>query len=294
MAAPVHKLPPVLSRWRALIVTLLAASLPAAAQIIDTGTGEALGEQALADRLRASDVVLLGELHDNATHHAARGQLIARFASKGTTVIAEHLPMDARVASRREGGELRPMLEAAGFDASGWGWPLHEPLFSAIVDGGIALVGGNLPKGMSRHLATRGEAALPGPVADAVRRAVLEPAALSLLDQDLIDGHCGKLPERYLPMMRLVQRATDAALASALMRHRPSVLVAGNGHVRKDVGVPQVLRAVAPRLRVTSVAFLERGSEGPELIKSLSGRYDIVWFTEGARRSDPCESFQLQ
>ena len=125
MASPVNKLPPVLRRCRALIVTLLAAALPAAAQIMDTGTGQVLDEQALADRLRASDVVLLGELHDNPAHHAARGQLIARFAGKGTTVIAEHLPMDARVASRREGGELRPMLEAAGFDASGWGWPLH-------------------------------------------------------------------------------------------------------------------------------------------------------------------------
>ena len=282
---------------RLLTLLLLAmATFPAAAQILDTRSGEELSEQALLERLRASDLVLLGELHDNAAHHASRGQLIARLAAKGTTVVAEHLPMDKRVASRRGSGDsdLRRTLEAAGFDAQGWGWPLHEPLFDAVLGGGLALVGGNLPGGLSRQLATRGEAALPAALADAVRRSALTPTMLAVLDQDLVEGHCGKLPERYLPMMRLVQRATDASLAVALIRHRPSVLVAGNGHIRKDVGVPQVLRAVEPQLNVVSVAFLERSGERPELIKSLSDRYDIVWFTEGAQRTDPCENFQLQ
>jgi uncharacterized iron-regulated protein len=281
-----------------LLTTLLLAlaAWPAAAQIIDTRSGEELSEQALLERLRASDLVLLGELHDNAAHHTARGQLIARLARKGTTVVAEHLPMDKRVAARRGGGgdDLKRALETAGFNAAGWSWPVHEPLFDAVLGSGIGLVGGNLPGGMSRQLATRGEAALPAALADAVRRSALTPAMLAVLDQDLVDGHCGKLPERYLPMMRLVQRATDASLAVALMQHRPSVLVAGNGHVRKDVGVPQVLRAVEPQLSVTSVAFLERSGEPPDLIKSLSDRYDIVWFTDGVQRSDPCENFQLQ
>ncbi len=276
-----------------LLLWAATAAMPVAAQIIDLTTGQQISEPVLVERLRERDLVLLGELHDNRAHHAARARLIAHFAGDDATVVAEHLPMDARVVPRAGTG-VRSPLEAAGFDAQGWGWPLHEPLFDGILASGMPVVGGNLPKGMSRQLAARGEDALPETLVQAYRRSTLPPAKLKLLDQDLVDGHCGQLPERYLPIMRLVQRATDVALADALLQHRPAILVAGNGHVRKDVGVPQVLNAVAPQLTVASVAFLEQGSERPELLQSLSGRYDFVWLTEGAQRTDPCENFQLK
>ena len=279
-----------------LLLWMVTSAMPVAAQIIDLANGQRISESTLIERLRERDLVLLGELHDNRAHHTARAQLIARIASDSTTVVSEHLPMDARVAPRivNDATDVRGPLEAAGFDAKGWAWPLHEPLFGGILGSGLAVVGGNLPKGMSRQLATRGDDALPEPLVQSYRRSTLSPATLRLLDQDLVDGHCGQLPERYLPMMRLVQRATDVAMADALLQHSPAILVAGNGHVRKDVGVPQVLHAVAPQLAVASVAFLEHGSERPELLQSLSGRYDFVWLTEGAQRKDPCENFQLK
>ena len=40
-------------------------------------SGEQITEQALTDKLRAQDIVLLGELHDNAHHHALRAGLIS-------------------------------------------------------------------------------------------------------------------------------------------------------------------------------------------------------------------------
>ena len=214
----------------------------AGAQIIDLSSGAQMSEAALAARLREQDVVLLGELHDNPRHHALRAELISRIASRGTTVVAEHLPATARV---RVDGTLQSDLEAAGFDATGWAWPMHQPLFESLRAQGLALVGGNLPKGFSKQLMAKGEAALPAPLAIAYRPSPLSPEATQRLNQDLIDGHCGQLPDRYLAPMRLVQRATDASMADALLGHKPAVLVAGNGHVRRDYGVPQVLRALA-------------------------------------------------
>jgi uncharacterized iron-regulated protein len=83
-------------------------------------------------------------------------------------------------------------------------------------------------------------------------------------------------------------------MTTALLDHRPSVLVAGNGHVRKDYGVPQVINALAPSLKTSAVGFYEGGRDSGELIQSLAGRYDYVWLTDGAERSDPCENFKLQ
>ena len=281
-----------LTRPLVIILSALLLTPPAsAAQIIDLSTGAQISEDALAEQLRTRDVVLLGELHDNARHHALRARLIARFAGKQTTVVAEHLPAPARVTFHHA---LRDDLESAGFDTKGWGWPLHEPLFDAIRVQGLPLVGGNLPKGFSKQLMMKGETALPSVLADAYRKSPLSSAAQGRLDSDLVDGHCGKLPEKYVPPMRLVQRATDLSMAEMLLEHRPSVLVAGNGHVRKDYGVPQVITALAPSANIAAVGFYEEGTDRQELVQSLAGRYDYVWLTERAERSDPCENFKIK
>lgn len=263
----------------------------AAAEILDLASGKEISEPVLAERLRSADIVLLGELHDNPFHHQARAGFIPRFANGKTTIVAEHLPAGGRVTSTGEAGSD---LEAAGFNRSGWGWPLHQPLFESVLGGGYTLIGGNLPAGFSKELITQGQAAMALPMARSYEQSALPDPARAQLEQDLVDGHCGKLPEKYLAPMKLVQRATDISMATALLAHRPAVLVAGNGHVRRDYGVPQVLSALDPSLKISSIGFYENGTDRKELIKSLAGRYDFVWLTDKAERGDPCEDFNLK
>jgi uncharacterized iron-regulated protein len=281
------------SRWQwplSLLALMLVAHV-SHARIIDLHTEQEITEQMLVERLRTQDVVLLGELHDNAQHHALRAGLISQIKRDKLSVIAEYLPSGVRV---KRAGALLSDLEAAGFDAKGWQWPLHSPLFDAVLAANMPLIGGNLPKGFSRQLFEQGESALPAPMARAYQTASLSPEASRHLDQDLIDGHCGKLPDKYLQPMRLVQRATDLSMAQALLDHAPSVLLAGNGHVRKDYGVPQALAALTPALKLAAVGFYEADTPREELVKSLRGRYDIVWISEPAERSDPCENFKIK
>ncbi len=262
-----------------------------AAEILDLASGKEISEPVLAERLRSADIVLLGELHDNPFHHQARAGFIPRFANVKTTIVAEHLPAGGRVTSTGEAGSD---LEAAGFNRSGWGWPLHQPLFESVLGGGYALIGGNLPAGFSKELMTQGQGAMALPMARSYEQSSLPDPARAQLEQDLVDGHCGKLPEKYLAPMKLVQRATDISMATALLAHRPAVLIAGNGHVRRDYGVPQVLSALDPSLKIRSIGFYESGTDRKELIKSLAGRYDFVWLTDKVERGDPCEDFNLK
>lgn len=262
-----------------------------AAEILDLASGKEISEPVLAERLRSADIVLLGELHDNPFHHQARAGFIPRFADGKTTIVAEHLPAGRRVTAT---GDVGSDLEAAGFNRSGWGWPLHQPLFESVLGRGYALIGGNLPAGFSKELVAQGQAAMALSMARSYEQSILSDTARIQLEQDLIDGHCGKLPEKYLAPMKLVQRATDISMATALLAHRPAVLVAGNGHVRRDYGVPQVLVALDPSLKITSVGFYESGTDHAELIKSLTGRYDFIWLTDKTQRSDPCEDFKLK
>lgn len=264
------------------------------AEIIKVATGQVLSAETLAEMVSSSDVVLLGELHDDPKHHQARGELIAAMARSGRagmTVVAEHLPAGSRVVFA---DASLPALEAAGFNKISWGWPLHAPLFDAIREAGLPLIGGNLPKGLSKEIVKNRKKAFPAAVAGIFNAAPLSDSARKKLDQDLIDGHCGQLPQRYLEPMQLAQRATDISMAIALKDNKPAVLVAGNGHVRKDYGVPQVLAAVAPSLTVTTIGFYERTAASTELLPALAGIYDYVWITDAIERTDPCEDFKLK
>lgn len=273
------------------VLAMLLISPQTFAQIIDLSSGKELSEQALVERLGMADIALLGELHDNRLHHALRGQLIARLAGKGRTVVAEHLPQGAPVSFA---ADTRADLVAAGFDPAGWDWPTHEKLYEQIRASGTPLIGGNLPREQSRQIFMQGVTALPDRMAQTYEKSRLDAAVEKTLTRDLIDGHCGKLPDRYQSRMRFAQRVTDITLAHTLLDHRPAVLVAGNGHVRKDYGVPQVIAATVPQLRQISVGFIERSTDSQELIQSLGAQYDVVWLTDRTERKDPCENFDLK
>lgn len=268
-----------------LFSTLLSA------QIIDSRTGKETDESALLEILKSADFVLLGELHDNKFHHEVRGRLITRFADLGRVVVSEHLPAPNQVTFQ---STTKADLEAAGFDAQGWDWPMHQSLYEPIKNKGLRVVGGNLPKEDARRMFLQGASSLPERMAKTYSQSRLDEAAERKLDHDLVEGHCGKLPDKYLLRMRFSQRMTDLSLAHNLLDHRPSLLIAGNGHVRRDYGVPQILASVAPDRKVVSVGFLERGGDLQELRQSVEGQYDFIWITERAERKDPCENFKLK
>ena len=269
-------------------LTLLSAL--ASAQIIDVRTGKAIDESALAEILKSADIVLLGELHDNKFHHEARGRLIARFADH-RTVVSEHLPAPNQVTFQ---SEIKTDLIAAGFDAEGWDWPIHQSLYEQIKNKGLSLVGGNLPKEEARRMFLQGVSSLPERMAQTYTQSRLDETAERKLDHDLVEGHCGKLPEKYLLRMRFAQRLTDLSLTHNVLDRKPSLLIAGNGHVRRDYGVPQMLASIAPQLKVLNVGFLEQGSSTQDLLQSIAGQYDFIWITERAERKDPCENFKLK
>ena len=64
------------------------------------------------------------------------------------------------------------------------------------------------------------------------------------------------------------------------------VPIAGNGHVRKDVGVARWLNQIAPILTVRSEGFVEGGDS--------AGRYDAAPQLKPQQRDDPCAKFKTK
>jgi uncharacterized iron-regulated protein len=86
---------------------------------------------------------------------------------------------------------------------------------------------------------------------------------------------------------------TDAMLRASAGGH-PAWLVAGNGHVRRDYGVPRMLTVLEPGKKVVVVGFLEREPDGALPSEAERAVYDVVWITERAEREDPCKAFRSQ
>lgn len=220
----------------------------------------------------------------------------------------EWTPADLDAAADR-------LAEAGQLDRRGWGWPLHRPLLVACLRRGARIVGANLEPEEARSIARQADAALP----EEIRTLLAADKAWSAADQAAIEaeidaGHCGLLPRARWPAMALAQRARDAAMALAVHaagrdprspgRSGTSrvALIAGNGHVRRDLGVPRLLIALGMRpAALHAVGYLEAPpAQARSLAGSVAGRpaatgspplgllYDQVVYTTALRRDDPC------
>ena len=309
-----------MSHWRGAGIALLAAAsalcagpghaVEAAAPAVgveasvDTpqdASGHPLDVAALAERLRSLRHVLLGEIHDNAEQHRLRAALLRALLADGrpTWVVFEQLDREHNAKVMAAPRDTDALITAGQLDRQAWDWPLHRPLFDAVLAAGATVVGGNLSRAEASRVVRGGVAQAPSDlqrwlVAGASAGAqppVWTPAQESALRQQIDEGHCGALPPSMLAPMAWAQRARDAALAATMLSAPADarvVLVAGNGHVRRDTGVPHYLSA-APVNGMVSVGFLERGPDGSRV---SDGPYDEVVYTAPAVRADPCVSLQ--
>lgn len=240
----------------------------------------------MADLPRA-DVVIVGEVHDNPAHHRAQAAIIA--ALSPSAVVFEMLPVG------RHPAVTPAMWVETGFPD----YALYHPIFDAL--GAAAIYGAALPIDAVRAAIGSGAAAQFGPEAALYGLdQPLDPAEQTQRQAGQQAAHCDALPDPMLPGMVEAQRLRDAAFARAVLAAHaqhggPVVLVTGNGHARRDWGVPRYL-ARAGALSVLVVGQLERSADqGPAVwAQDDPDRppYD-VWITaEPVDRPDPCLAFR--
>lgn len=252
------------------------------------------------------DFLLLGEVHDNPDHHRRRLAWLRRLAAAGRFALAlEQLDTDRQSAidtSLRRGDDARTLAESAGFDFQGWDWPSYRPFVELAIERRLPLIAANLSNARTRRIARA-----PIEAADGLPDPIARPPAgwsgtdQSTIEREIADGHCGMLPARAVAPMALAQRARDATMADAMLSaHRatglPVVLIAGNGHVRRDVGVPRHLASRMPGARILSIGVLEnaeRRSGSVDVAEPAPGAaYDLIVETDPHPRNDPCEVFR--
>jgi uncharacterized iron-regulated protein len=242
-------------------------------------------------RLSGDAIVLLGEVHDNPAHHRRRLALLERALARGwrPALLMEQLDRDDQRAIDQARRDAPAHPERAIELAPGWPPGLYRPFVALATRYRLPLVAANLSQVDAKQIAREGLGVVFTPAAMAalgLDRPLPEDWQAAQ-EQEIHAGHCYALPPESWPMLARVQFARDAVMAGFVRAHadRGVVLLAGNGHVRRDLGVP---RWLPPELQARSVVvgYLEEGADPPP------GAFDAIVITPPAEREDPCAAFE--
>lgn len=239
--------------------------------------------QRLQAALASQPLVLLGEVHDNPEQHRLRAQALGRLLADGArpALLMEQFDrerqsaIDAAMASA--GAQPDAVIDAGWPQGrTGWDWSFYRPFIALALQYRLPLVAANVSRTDTRRIVAQGleaagfDAAVPADIAQAQADAI-------------VASHCGQVDASLARQLMRAQVARDQFMARQLVAHAApgAVLLAGNGHVRRDIGVPRWLPA-AWQGRSVAIGLLEAG-EAP------GAAFDLALFTPAAPRGDPCE-----
>ena len=263
-------------------------------------------------------LLLLGEVHDNAAQHALRLQALQAVVDRGarpalllemfdrehqaaidavqqapvavgiaaaTATATATASTSATTATTTTASDLRALdrrvdalIDAAG-RAPGWHWPFYRPYLRLALQHRLPIVAANVSRADARRVIQLGLAAtgfqpeVPADIAQTQAQAIE-------------DSHCGALDSAMAARLANAQVARDQFMATTIAAHarRGVVLLAGNGHVRRDIGVPRWLPADL-RSRSHAVGTLETGDDS-------AAAYDEVLYVAPQVRPDPCAALR--
>jgi uncharacterized iron-regulated protein len=254
--------------------------------------GEAPAAQALARWMGERPLCLLGEVHDHAQQHAlrlaafqallrsgARPALLLEMIDRGRQpqllalrgLVADALP--APMASQPAQALAERIVQSAL--GRGWHAPFYRPFIAEALTAGLPIDAVNVGREEARRVMREGLAAHGW-------QPQVPQAALAGLAGLIEASHCGMVDTAMARRMALAQVARDQSMAQALVAHgaRGAVLLAGNGHVRRDWGAPLWLPP-AWQARAFSIGLLEPGD-------ASGAAFDRVLRTPAQERADPC------
>ena len=190
-------------------------------------------------------VWLMGEVHDNPQAHQARYDLIAEKVKSGWRPALAMEQFD-----REHQGLLRTAQDQCNTAEcitsqpwiEHWEWPLYAPLIQLALDYKLPLLAANVSRRDANRIVQGGYPAAFDP--DTIAHYKLDrplPEALARQHrQNIVEGHCNMLPPSVADKMVPAQVARDVWMAKVIEQQSSQtdvILIAGNGHVQKDVGV---------------------------------------------------------
>jgi uncharacterized iron-regulated protein len=259
-------------------------------QIINLKTGEALSFEQMIGQIESSDLIFIGEVHDNPEHHLIQVQILQALMSRlGPLTVAMEFfqKMQQPAIDRYLAGECTEseFLKDVDWDNQwSFDYSLYRPLMLAVKDKGGKILAINAQNDLVKKVARSG---LDNLSAD--ERSKLA-ADIDLGNEkhrayvyDIFNNDVHKHIENfdYFYQAQCVWEDTMAeAIAGSLKNaHRPVVVFVGNGHIIDKFGIPDRTTKRTPAKMATIMLTPIEGQL--TLARETS---DYVWLTGACSR----------
>ena len=247
-----------------------------------TGSRAAVQTATRLEALLPADVLLVGEQHDAAAHQQIEQQIVSSLATKGllAAVALEMAEVGVSTAKLKPSATDLQTRSALKWDDKAWPWKAYGPAVMTAVRAGVPVLGANLPRDQ-----------MPASMNDNKLDAQLPGPALKAQQQSIRIGHCNLLPESQITPMTRIQIAKDITMADTvhqlLLPGKTVVLLTGNGHADRTLGVPQHLRS-----DVNAKSLQLRAGDGAATDRPDA--FDGVWPTPALPHTDYCAELKTQ
>jgi len=271
--------------------------------IWDSQADEFIEADELLARTEKAIYLLLGEKHDNPDHHALQLRVLDHVLQTNNVLTvsfemmsSDQQPLLQELSAYRQ-SSLEQVNEYLQWDNESWDWDYYGPLLHSAIGAGVLINAANITnEEMMQVYGAPTAAEIEG---------VLDEQTMVALEKDIDDSHCGMLPESQFPAMVRVQQARDFAMADSLdsnTQEQLRVLIAGNYHIRRDLGVPNYLlnrQSSLEESQIVSLAFMEVDEASNDPVDYLQQfgsvkAYDYIWFTPAISDEDYCALLRQQ
>lgn len=260
----------------------------------DVTSKHALSKSDFLKRLENADLILLGETHDNRTHHLLEIMITQHLI---TTDWLKQLSLEMLTPQQKANANqiyhlnhnqalpynltLDELKTAFLWSDYGWPWEDYYQVLAAAQTHAIPIEPANINKQQIMSIYQGADTSV------ALKPNATQTAALI---DSIVDSHCGQIDKKQAVPMVNIQLAKDQAMANSLSKKTTgALLIAGAFHVRKDLSVPLHLQSTNSSKNILVIGMVEKTDE--EMTEDFSSRYDIVIFTQPQKRDDPCDVF---
>ena len=280
-------------------VIMSGVSDPSGSNIFRVSDGAGMTFEQLISGIAPSRVIFIGEAHDNPVHHLNQAKIIEAISREGRKprVFFEMLDFNqADAVNDFQKKDWNPWEVNSALDWEKRGWytfDIYLPIFEVIKREGLNFSPANIN---GAELRTYGSGSFPYPAKKKLYETTeIADETMNFLKKDILESHCGMLPESAAGKVTAFQLLRNAGMADAIQENidKGQVVITGNYHAEKKTGAYLYL---SPKMQTDSVSVLqiEVGAEDnkADAVKEMEGHADFVILTPLIEREDPCEKMR--
>lgn len=243
-------------------------------RIKDLKTGRALTSSQLASILAAHEYVIVGEKHDNPSHHKAEYWLINKLSDTRLqgSVLMEMITSDQQQRIDqvqkwiKNTGNVREsrVRELISWNEN-WSWDMYGNLVIQAMHSPFRLMSANISNSEITEIykyphLPEGALSSQYEVRDAIRKII-------------VGMHGGEISDSSVESMLAVQQQRDREMAKQLISAPvPAILIAGGYHAARNTGVPLHIHDLDSQVLPVVLMLAEEG------MHIISEQADYVWY----------------